>query len=202
MSFNSLSLVGVTAVDCLKEGQSWMAVNELLLNPTETECILLLSTPQQLMEVQMTRTLKLGESLIKLVYATRNLVGILVIILWRLWIRLALFCTLPPSFGSWPATELFPSGSRSTFGFPPPLATDWFLTGSRPAPRSSFGFPPPLVPDRLPTAPDGSRSSLGFPPPLATDRFLTGSRAVPGPLLAAGQIPAPGRTPWARDGYK
>ena len=42
--------------------------------------LMLLCTPHQLMEIRITKTLKLGESLIKLVYATRNLVGILVII--------------------------------------------------------------------------------------------------------------------------
>ena len=58
-----------------------MAANKLLFNPTETECMPNVTEhSQQLMEVPITKTLKLGESLIKLVYATRNLVGILVII--------------------------------------------------------------------------------------------------------------------------
>src|SRR5688572_17404655 len=52
--------------------QYWMASNKLLLNPSKTE-FLLLGTPQQLKKFDGLKSLKLGDSIVELADAARNL---------------------------------------------------------------------------------------------------------------------------------
>ena len=70
------SLSGDSSVQLLSavfdEVQSWMASNKLLLNPSKTE-FLLLGTPQQLKKFDRLKSLKLGDSIVELADAARNL---------------------------------------------------------------------------------------------------------------------------------
>ena len=74
ISFDSLSCD--SSVQLLSavfdELQSWMAANKLLLNPSKTE-FLLLGTPQQLKKFDGLTSLNLGDSVIELADAARNL---------------------------------------------------------------------------------------------------------------------------------
>src|SRR5688572_195391 len=74
ISFDSLSCD--SSVQLLSavfdEVQPWMASNKLLLNPSKTE-FLLLGTPQQLKKFDGLKSLKLGDSIVELADAARNL---------------------------------------------------------------------------------------------------------------------------------